>query len=132
MSGNDSSSNIELILKHFIEQFADSTKDINKRLDKMTESVDDLRSHKGLVLQLEKRVDTLEDRYASMNEKVVKLVYDSNRREDIKKSITNPLIQRFIFSIAGVVACSFCFVVGFSYKHIDEKSRDDHIKLMRN
>tara|TARA_R110000868_G_scaffold204228_2_gene452248 strand:+ start:83 stop:481 length:399 start_codon:yes stop_codon:yes gene_type:complete len=122
MSGSDSGGNIELILKHFIEQFAESTKDINKRLDKMTESMNDLRSHKGLVLQLEKRTDALEDRYISMNEKVTKLVYDSNRRDDIKKTITNPLIQRSLFSILGVVACSLCFVVGFSYKTIDQKS----------
>jgi hypothetical protein len=130
MSGDNN--NIELILKHLMEQQDKHNSLISHRLDKMSVMLDDLRDHKGLVLQLDKRMDSAEINLSDIRDKVQKLIYDSNRREDVKKSITNPLIMRALWSIMGVAGCVICIVIGFSYKAIDEKSRVEMINLMKS
>lgn len=131
MSG-DSSQNIELILKHLMEQQDKYHSTINNRLDKMNTTLDELRDHKGLVLQLEKRMDLVELNFTEFKEKLTKLIYDSERRDEVKKSITNPLIMRTLWSFFGIVGCILSIAIGFSYKAIDDKSRSEMIRLMQS
>lgn len=115
MSRDDNYTNIEITLKHFVDQLEKYNSAINTRLDKISDLIDDLRSHKTLVIQLEKRVDMMEERYMSMSEKIQKLDYDNVRRQEITKSITNPLIQKVLWVVIGAVLMMF----GVSWNKID-------------
>ncbi|MHC4315875.1 MAG: hypothetical protein ACYSW3_25820 [Planctomycetota bacterium] len=119
MATEDSTSSLELMLKHYIDS-------INKRLDKLTDSLDDLKMHKSLLVQLEKRMDVTEERYIDLNQKIQKLLFEQDRRDDISKSITNPIIQRTIW----VLICGFCIGGGMFWKSIDNQSTKDLVKLM--
>jgi len=119
MATEDSTSSLELMLKHYIDS-------INKRLDKLTDSLDDLKMHKSLLVQLEKRMDATEERYIDLNQKIQKLLFEQDRRDDISKSITNPIIQRTIW----VLICGFCIGGGMFWKSIDTQSTKDLVRLM--
>jgi hypothetical protein len=119
MATEDSTSSLELMLKHYIDS-------INKRLDKLTDSLDDLKMHKSLLVQLEKRMDVTEERYIDLNQKIQKLLFEQDRRDDISKSITNPIIQCTIW----VLICGFCIGGGMFWKSIDNQSTKDLVKLM--
>jgi len=124
MSGDDNV-NIETILKHLIDP-------INHRLDKLNENFEKLQSHQILVPQLLERVKTIENDQEKIKEELNKLVYENEKREDIKKTITNPLIMRTLWSSMGIVACCLCVGVGFSYKTIDAKSKQEMQKLIKS
>lgn len=124
MSG-DSDERLEKILKHLIDP-------INSRLDRLNDSFDKLQSHQFIVPQLALRVEDLEKVVLKQKEITQKLVYDSDKREDIKKSITNPLIMRAAWSVMGVMGCCACIAIGFSYKQIDQKSKEEMVKLIRS
>ena len=127
---SENNSNVEVILKHLMDQNSRNNDSINARLDRLTEIIDKLQSHHIIVPQLTSRVLSLEEAHSDIKEKVQKLIYDSNRRDEIKKSITNPLIMRAMWSVMGVVSCALCVVIGFSYKEIDIKSKVEMINLM--
>jgi hypothetical protein len=82
--------------------------------------------HKSLLVQLEKRMDVTEERYIDLNQKIQKLLFEQDRRDDISKSITNPIIQRTIW----VLICGFCIGGGMFWKSIDNQSTKDLVKLM--
>jgi len=128
MSGEKS--NIEIILDHLIEQQDKNNNNLNSRLDRLTEMLDKLQSHHIIVPQLENKILTIEKNYIELKDSLQRLIYESDKREDIKKSITNPLIMRTIWSSMGIVACCLCVAVGFSYKSIDIKSNVERQKLM--
>lgn len=124
MSGDDNV-NIETILKHLIDP-------INSRLDKLNENFEKLQSHQILVPQLLERMSILESDLPKIKEEVQKLIYESEKREDVKKTITNPLIMRTVWSLMGIAGCFICMVIGFSYKTIDEKSQAEMVRLMKS
>jgi DNA repair exonuclease SbcCD ATPase subunit len=130
MSGEKS--NIEIILDHLIEQQDKNNNNLNSRLDRLTEMLDKLQSHHIIVPQLENKILIIEKNYVDLKDTLQKLVYESEKREDIKKSITNPLIMRTLWSSMGIVACCLCVGVGFSYKTIDAKSKQEMQKLIKS
>lgn len=127
---SENGANIEIILKHLMEQQDKYNSTISNRLDKMNMTLDELRDHKGLVLQLDKRMDSAEIHISDIREKVQKLIYDSDKRDEIKKTITNPLIMKAIWAVMGVIGCFMFIAIGFSYKTIDIKSNIELQKLM--
>lgn len=128
MSGEKS--NIEIILDHLMEQQDKNNNSLNTRLDRLTEMLDKLQSHHIIVPQLENKILIIEKNYVELKDILQKLVYESDKREEIKKTITNPLIMRTLWSSMGIVACCLCVAVGFSYKSIDIKSNVERQKLM--
>lgn len=130
MSGEKS--NVEIILDHLMEQQDKNNNQLNARLDRLTEMIDKLQSHHIIVPQLTEKILTLEQNYVGLKDSLQKLMYESEKRDEIKKSITNPLIMRGIWGIMGVVTCCLCMVLGFSYKSIDIKSNIEYKKLMGN
>ena len=130
MSGEKS--NIEIILDHLIEQQDKNNNNLNSRLDRLTEMLDKLQSHHIIVPQLENKILVIEKNYVELKDTLQKLVYESEKREDIKKSITNPLIMRTLWSSMGIVACCLSVGIGFSYKTIDAKSKQEMQKLIKS
>lgn len=130
MSGEKS--NIEIILDHLIEQQDKNNNNLNSRLDRLTEMLDKLQSHHIIVPQLENKILVIEKNYVELKDSINKLIYESDKREEVKKSITNPLIMRTLWSFMGIAGCFICVAIGFSYKTIDNKSRSEMIKLMNS
>lgn len=127
---SENNANIEIILQHLIEQQDKNNSQLNARLDKLTDMLDKLQSHHIIVPRLALDIEQLQKIVNAQRDIVNKLVYDSEKRDEIKKSITNPLIMRALWSCVGVVVCCMCLALGFSYKSIDIKSNIERQKLM--
>jgi hypothetical protein len=115
-------SNIEVMLKHFMDT-------VGSRLDRMTDTLESLRDQKIVVEGLKDKVSSLEVTCLDLRDKVHTLEIESKRREEVSKSITNPIIQKAIWA---AICAMFIVFAGYSVKGINIRSSEEMVELMKH
>jgi len=122
MSGDDNS-NIERILNRIIDQGEKNNTLLNVRLDKLSDAIEKLQAYHTLIPQhgeklisIEEDIKEMKVKYSSLRDKIRDLESDSSRREEMKRSVINPLMLKAVWGLMGGLACCSFVAIEFIFE----------------